>query len=72
VLVDGFNRYEGDHQKLRIASWCYEPTVLELLVLGDDIDLNITAYTDGELKQKTDLYDCHISAEETDLRHRKT
>lgn len=68
VLVDGFNRYEGDHQKVRIASWCYEPTVLELLVLGDDIDLNITAYTDGELKQKTDLYDCPVSAEETDLK----
>ncbi len=68
VLVDGFNSYEGNHQKLRIASWCYEPTVLELLVLGDNIDLNITAYTDGELKQKTDLFDCQVLTEETDLK----
>ena len=68
VLVDGFNSYEGDNEKVRIASWCYEPRVLQVLVLGDDIDLNITAYTDGQLKQKTDLYDCHISAEETDVK----
>ncbi|MGI6129845.1 MAG: hypothetical protein ACOYEO_07125 [bacterium] len=68
VLVDGFNRYKRDKEKVRIASWCYEPTMLQLLVLGDAIDFHITAYTDGELKQETDLFDCQISSKKTDLK----
>jgi hypothetical protein len=68
VFTKGFNRYERDDGKTRIAAWCYEPKVLEIYVLGEDIDLNINAYTDGELREKTDLFTYQISDEEVELR----
>lgn len=68
VFTDGFNRYERNGEKTRIAAWCYEPETLEIYVLGEDIGLNISAYTDGELSEKTDLFNYHISAEEVELK----
>ncbi len=68
VLTRGFNRYEREAEKTRVASWCYEPEVLEIYVLGEDIDLNINAYSDGELSKKTDLFDCRSFKQEVDLR----
>lgn len=67
IFTDGFNRYERDGDKVRIAAWCYEPEILEIYVLGEDIDLNINAYTDGELKEGTDLFTYKISAKEVEL-----
>jgi hypothetical protein len=67
VLTSGFNRYERNDSSVRIAAWCYKPEKLEILVLGDDIDYDITAYTDGELKERTDLYTCQASAEKIKL-----
>ncbi len=68
ILTNGFNRYEYKDKETRIASWCYGPKTLEIFVLGDDIDLNINAFTDGELKVKTDLLTHQISIEEKDVR----
>ena len=68
VLTYGFNRYERDGKKVRIAAWCYEPEVLEIYVLGEDIDLKINAYTDGELSKKTDLFTHQISTKEVELK----
>lgn len=68
VLTNGFNRYERDEQKVRIASWCDEPETLEILLLGDDVDFNVTAYTDGELKQKTNLFTYKIHTKEVELK----
>ena len=68
VLTYGFNRYERNGKITRIAAWCYEPEVLEIYVLGEDIDLNINAYTDGELRQKTDLFTHQISTKEVELK----
>lgn len=68
VLTRGFNRYERNDKKTRIVAWCYEPETLEVFVLGEDIDLNINAYTDGELKKKTGLFTYQISIEEKDVR----
>jgi hypothetical protein len=68
VLTHGFNRYERNDKKVRIAAWCYEPEVLEIYVLGEDIDLKINAYTDGELSKKTDLFTHQISTKEVELK----
>lgn len=68
VLTNGFNRYERDGQKVRIAAWCYEPEVLEIFVLGEDIDFNISAYVDGKLKENTNLYKCQTSLKERDIK----
>jgi hypothetical protein len=64
VITNGFNRYERDEEKTRIAAWCYEPEVLEIFVLGEDINLNINAYSDSELKEKTDLLTYRVSEHE--------
>ena len=53
VLTGGFSRLEWDEQKVRIASWCREARLLEIFVLGEDINLGINAYTDGELTERT-------------------
>lgn len=68
VLTKGFNRYERDEYKTRIAAWCYGPEMLEILVLGEDINLRIDAYTDGELREKTDLFTCQISTQEVEFK----
>ena len=68
VLTKGFNRYERDDVKTKIAAWCYEPEILEIYVLGEDIDLEINAYIDGELKEKTDLFTHRISTREVEVR----
>jgi hypothetical protein len=68
VLTNGFNRYERNDKKTKIAAWCYEPEILEVFVLGEDIDFNINAYTDGELREKTDLFTYQISVQEMELR----
>ncbi|NLC11468.1 MAG: hypothetical protein GX767_04355 [Firmicutes bacterium] len=64
ILSSGFDRYERNESETRIAAWCYEPKTLELLVLGNDIALNTSAYADGELGEKTNLYSCQILSEE--------
>ncbi|WZL74562.1 hypothetical protein QBE52_07685 [Clostridiaceae bacterium 35-E11] len=68
VLTNGFNRYERDDIKTKIAAWCYEPEILEVFVLGEDIELKINAYTDGELKKKTDLFSYQISTQEVEVK----
>jgi hypothetical protein len=68
VLTNGFNRYERNDEKTRIAAWCYEPEILEIFVLGEEVDLKINAYTDGELSKKTDLFTYQISTQEVEVR----
>ncbi|HZK17870.1 MAG TPA: hypothetical protein VFD15_01015 [Clostridia bacterium] len=67
VLVGGFNRFERDEGKVRIAAWCYSPEVLEIIVLGDDLDFDITVYADGQLKEKTDRYSYEVVTKEMEL-----
>jgi hypothetical protein len=68
VLTKGFNRYERNDDKIRIAAGCYEPETLEIFVLGEDIDLNINGYTDGELKEKTNLFTYQLYAQEMEFK----
>ncbi|AKL95137.1 hypothetical protein CACET_c16880 [Clostridium aceticum] len=68
VLTNGFNRYERSGEKTKIAVWCYEPETLEVFVLGEDIDLKISAYTDGEFKEKTNFFTYEILTQEIELK----
>lgn len=68
ILVYGFNGYERDDEKSRITAWCYKPEVLEVFVLGEDIEFNINGYVDGELKKKTDQFTYNISTVELNFK----
>ncbi len=68
IMTKNFNRFERDDEKVRLASWCSESEVLELYVLGNDIDLNISAFTDGELLNETDLCEYEMSKSEVDVK----
>lgn len=67
VLTGGFNRFEWDGQKVRIATWCREAKLLEIFVLGEDINLGINGYTDGELTEKTGLFSYRVEEEEKEV-----
>ncbi|NLZ39091.1 MAG: hypothetical protein GX893_05725 [Firmicutes bacterium] len=56
ILTKGFNRYERDGNKIRIAARCHLQTQLEVLVLGKDLEFKSAAYADGELSKETNLY----------------
>jgi hypothetical protein len=70
VLTNGFNRYERNSEKTRIAAWRdnHNTQVLEIFVLGEDIELNINGYTDGELSEKTDLFTYQVSTRQLELK----
>ncbi|MEL7564064.1 MAG: hypothetical protein AAGU27_04205 [Dehalobacterium sp.] len=68
VLTKGFNRYERNDAKTKIAAWCYEPETVEIFVLGEDVELTINAYSDGELREKTDLLTYQISTQEIEIK----
>lgn len=63
VCTNGFNRYEREAENLRIAAWCDEPRTLAIYVLGEDVDLNISAYADGELKRTTNELTYRVTAQ---------
>lgn len=69
VMIKGFNRFERDDSKIRIASGFYkESEVLEIFALGKDLDLKINLYKDGSLTEKTDLLDYEITTEDIDVK----
>lgn len=68
ILTRGFNRYQRNGEKTKIAAWCYETENLEILVLGKDVDLTISAFSDGELKEKTDLFTYQITERDLELK----
>lgn len=68
VLTKGFNRYERDEEKTRIASWCYEPKTLEILVLGEAVEFSFNAFSDGELQEKTALFTYQVKTREVELK----
>jgi hypothetical protein len=68
ILTGGFDRLEWDGQKLRIASWCRKAGVLEVFVLGEDIKLEINAYTDGELSERTGLFSYRVEEEQKEIK----
>ncbi len=69
VLSKGFSGYKGDDNGTHINAWFNKPETLEIFVLGEDIDLEISAYTDRQLENKTDLFDYEISTQEIEFKH---
>lgn len=68
IMIKGFNRFERGDSKIRIASGFYkESEVLEIFVMGEDLDLDINLYKDGSLTEKTDLLDYEITTEYIDV-----
>lgn len=68
VLTKGFNRFERNGTEIRTAASCYGPETLEIFVLGEDIDFDITVYTDGELIRQTQNYSYDIKTETVGLK----
>lgn len=68
ILAYGFNSYSREDEKTRITAWCDKTTVLEVFVLGEDIEFNINGYADGELKKKTDQFTYDISTKELNIK----
>lgn len=68
VITNGFNRLERNNRETMIAAWCHEPRTLEIFVLGENIEFNINSYTDGELKDRTDLLTYEISTQEMEIK----
>lgn len=68
VFAGGFNGFSREGKTTKITSWCRKPIVLDIYVLGEDVDFSIAGYTDGTLKEKTDLYMYEIHEKEIDVR----
>lgn len=68
ILTKGFNGYRRNNEKVRLSSWCYKPETLEIFVLGEDIELNISAYSDGELKKKSNQFTYHTLVEGLEIK----
>lgn len=68
VLTSGFNRYEQSGRAVRFAARCYEQETLDIFVLGEDIDFNFKAYSDGELKKETDKLTFEVSSREVEFK----
>lgn len=54
VIGKGFHGYEGTENSVKLSSWINPEEYLELFIIGDDIDLSIQGYTDGEMKEATE------------------
>jgi hypothetical protein len=68
ILANDFNSVERDGEKMRVGVWCNKPTTLEIYVLGEDIDFDLGAYTDGELQNEVDFSNYSIKTQEVELR----
>lgn len=63
IICKGFNGYGQDNNKASIHSWVRDKETLEVFVIGEDLDLNINAFKDGEQSRKTDDYSYEVNKE---------
>ncbi len=68
IITKGFNGYRYNNGQTHLSAWCYQPERLEIFVLGDGIDFDIQAFTDGEMEEKTDLYSVETSVVEVSVK----
>lgn len=68
ILAGNFSGFSREGGKTRLTTWCREPEVMEIYVLGEDADFSISGYTDGSLNEETDLYTYEISEKEIDVK----
>ncbi len=68
VISKGFNGYQFSEDNgivnKSLTTWVRENEPLEIFVLGQDIDLKITAYTNGEKTEETDDYSLDTNTKE--------
>ncbi len=67
LIPRGFNGYTIGEGHIELNSWWQEDKTLEIFVLGDDIDFNITGYLDGQMKEKTKDYSYEIKDQPMEL-----
>lgn len=64
VMTKGFNSFSGDGENIRVAAGLWEPEVLEIFILGEDVNLVFEKYKDGTLTEKTDLLHYEVTSED--------
>lgn len=67
LFLYGFNGWSRDEEQTRLSSWCKKPSTLEVFVLGEDIDLSIKGFEDGEMLQETEKYSYDLTTQEIQL-----
>ncbi|OEF95672.1 hypothetical protein [Desulfuribacillus alkaliarsenatis] len=67
ILADGFNSYGGRESKVTLGSRVSEPKELEVFVLGDPVQLEVSADIDGKQKQEGDFNLYEIIEQEVEL-----
>lgn len=69
VISKGFNggSFGGEDNKERISSWIRDNETLEVLVIGEEIELGINGFRDGEKKAKSDKYSYELTIEEVTI-----
>lgn len=67
IITKGFNSYREDNGEIRITSWVDDNEILEVYIIGEDIDLNISGFTDGELSKKTNDYSYKVKKQDISI-----
>ncbi len=68
VMTKGFNSFSGDGENIRVAAGLWKTEVLEIFILGEDVDLVFEKYKDGTLTEKTDLLHYEVTSEDIMLK----
>lgn len=68
IMSKGFNGYKILEGNESFIAGVYDHTELEIFTIGEDIDLDVKAYLDGELKERTDDYILDIRTEKISIR----
>lgn len=63
IIDKGFNRYEMDEGKTRISTLIQDDETLEIYVIGEDVDFNISGFLDSELLEETQDYTYEVKRE---------
>ncbi len=63
IMDKGFNMYNVNDGETRCSSLINDNEILEIYVMGGDIDFEISGFTDGQFSNKTDDYTCEIKRE---------
>lgn len=68
VLAKGFNGYSRDGQQVELSIRCYKPEILQIFVIGEEVDFQITEYLNEKSKQKSSITSYEITTKEVDLK----
>lgn len=63
IITKEFNSYGWENNEASISSWIRDKETVEVYTIGENVDLNISVYKDGERTQKTDNYSSEMKKE---------